>query len=1223
MQFITLKSIVSESTINLKAEHTIEKALRTMAQHAISSVVIIDDADRPIGIFTERDALRVVAQELDKQTPIHKVMTPEPFCVKQTLNIHDAYVLMEEKSYRHLVTVDEEGKYSGIISEGDFLRHIGFDELNKFKAVSEVMTALPLIIQLSASIRETAILMEELNCDYAVVLDGKHPAGLVTERDIIRWNLDEHALKDTPVTEILNKEYRVITKEILLQDAAAMMEEHGVHQLIVIDDSENMVGLLSRHDVLHAIHGAYFEFLFGVIEQKNDTIENLEMRKKQLYNEKSIIEQSNLKYTKLFEAMPDGVVLLDSNTQKAVEFNFAAHDYLGYTASEFSKLSIPDYEIRETPEEISSHIAAIQKHGFDNFETTHRKKDGTLISVWVNVAAIELAGVSYMMAVYRDITKQKAAEKNLIQRQSELSRQRSFLDTLVNSIPDLIWLKDTDGIYLACNEMFQRFFNAKESEILGKNDFDFVSHELAEFFRKHDQAAIAAGGSRTNDEFLIFGDGSYEGYFETIKTPMKDSKNNVIGVLGVARDISERKRKDDEIEQIQSLAHIGTWEWDIPNDVFSGSTEAYRIFGIQQGKKVSFREVIEHFAPEDRERVEHQLFSISKQKREVASLYRVLATDGGYRWIKTHTEFKYDENQNPIKAFGIFQDLTEHVEFENAITRKDHDLNTAQRLAKIGNWRLNFKEDILEWSDETYRIFSIDKSTPLSYDLFLSCLHPDDKDKVDNAWTKALKGNNYDIEHRILVNNEIKWVREHARLETDAKGNLVSGIGTVQDITKQKHDQEKLEVLANYDSLTGLANRALLMSHLQNSIEQAKRNKTQIAMLMFDLDRFKDINDSYGHSSGDELLKSIAKRFSSRLREGDLISRIGGDEFAVVVENLSHPEDAGRLAQEMINALSLEYKLSAGALVHVGASAGIALYPDNGKDASDLLQHSDAALYKTKSEGRGTYSYYTDELTQQARNRIECENSLRKAIENQEFEVYYQPQVHIASGRILGAEALVRWHHAERGIVSPNEFIPVAEELGLISAIGEWVLNETCRQGKIWLDKGYKLMLAVNLSAHQIRYQNIPLMVEKALKKSRYLPSRLELEITESALMQREEEVVEMLHLLRAKGIRLAIDDFGTGYSSLSYLKRFPIDVLKIDKSFVDEIPYNNDDMAIVSAIIAMGQALGFQVLAEGTERKDQIDFLQEKGCTMYQGYFKSKPLPAAEFEILLQDNLW
>ncbi|WP_295053555.1 EAL domain-containing protein [Sulfuricurvum sp.] len=839
MKLITVKSIVSDQALALNAAQPIVKALEMMTNLGISSVIVVDSENRPIGIFTEHDALRVVADFVDIEHPLSEVMTADPFCVEDTLYLHDAYAMMEEKGYRHLVVTDSLGQFVGVVSEGDFLRHIGFEQLGKFKVVAEAMSDSPLIVSLETPLFEAAALMHERKSDYAVVLNGSHPVGLITERDIAHQYTQENGQRDVTVEVVLHRNFPIIQKDIPLQEAASLMEEHGVHQLIVVDESENLVGLLSRHDVLHAVHGAYFEYLIRVIDQKNEAIIKIGARKNEIKNEKVSIERNALKLRKLFEAIPDGVVLVDSITLRAIEFNQAAHEQLGYTAEEFAELSISDYEIIASPEETRRRIEMIMENGKDSFETVHRAKDGTLYQVWINVVAIRFQDHLYMMAVYRDITERK----------------------------------------------------------------------------KH-------------------------------------------------------------------------------------------------------------------------------------------------------------ENQ--------------------------------------------------------------------------------------------------------------------------------------------------LETLANFDPLTGLANRTLLQSHLQNSIEKAKRDKTQIALVMFDLDRFKDINDSYGHSAGDELLQMVSERFSSRVREGDFISRLGGDEFAVVLENITRPEDAGRLAEEMMGSLAQEYRLSGAAMIHVGASAGIVLFPEHGEEVETLLQHGDAALYKAKAEGRGVYHYYTDELTASARKRIECETRLRRAVANQEFEVYYQPQVHMQTERIVGAEALIRWNCPIRGVVSPVEFIPIAEEIGLIGEIGEWVLHETCRQGKIWLDQGHRLTLAVNVSAHQVRHQNIPLMVEAALKKSGYPADRLELELTESALMQREEETVAMLHALRAQGIRLAIDDFGTGYSSLSYLKRFPIDVLKIDKSFVDDIPYERDDMAIVTAIIAMGQALGFQVLAEGTERIEQIDFLREKGCTMYQGYFKSKPVRAEEFEKLL-----
>lgn len=1083
MNLVRVGAIASHKTAWLPSVATVAQALEMMAGDSISSVVITDEGTRPVGIFTERDALRIVAEEMDTTISLQQVMTPDPFCVPGSVQLHDAYLSMEEKGFRHLIVVDESGKFTGVVSEGDFIRHIGLEQLAKFKIVSEAMSSSPLIVSRETSIKEAAALMGERRCDYAVVLDGSCPSGIVTERDIAHFCAQNKESGSEKIVHLLRPELHTIEQSTPLQEAAFMMEQHGIHQLVVVDESGNLAGLLSRHDVLHAVHGAYFEFLIRTIERKSAALVRMNERKQELRHEKEGIEKSTLKLRKLFETLPDGIVLLEGDTMRAVEFNRAAYEQLGYSAEEFAQLSIFDYEAAKSPDEIRRRFETILREGRDSFETHHRTKEGILRNVWVNVTLIERGNVPYMMAVYRDIT--------------------------------------------------------------------------------------------------------------------------------------DRKRKDKELDRVQGLAHIGTLEWDILKDEFSGSDESFRIFGIPLGEKPSIRTILDRVVPEERSRIEEEL-PVAMAAGVYDTMCRIDRGDGDIRWIKTNAEFLFDEKGIAVKGIGIVQDLTERVRQEEELRHKDADLDAAQAIAHIGSWRLDGKRNLLEWSDETYRIFGIEIGTPLSYEHFLSAIHPDDREKVDYAWRSALKGAAYQIEHRIIVNGELQWVRETARLETDANGNLCSGVGTVELITERKLYEERLETLANFDPLTGLANRALLLSHLQNSIEQARRTKNSIALLMFDLDRFKDINDSYGHGAGDELLTSVASRFTSRLREGDLIGRLGGDEFAIILEDFTLPEDAGRLAQEMIETLGLEYKLSGGALIHVGASAGIALFPNHGDDAHTLLQHADAALYKSKSEGRGTYYYYTDELTASARKRIECETRLRRAISNNEFEVYYQPQVHLGTGRIVGAEALVRWNDPSRGYVSPVEFIPIAEETGLIREIGEWVLGETCRQGKIWLDRGHRLTLAVNLSAHQVRHQNIPKMVEKALKQSGFPANRLELELTESALMDRQEEAVVMMHALRAQGIRLAIDDFGTGYSSLSYLKRFPIDVLKIDKSFIDDIPYDQDDMAIVSAIIAMGEALGFQILAEGTEREEQLAFLRERGCTMYQGYFKSPPLPAAEFEKLL-----
>lgn len=445
-------------------------------------------------------------------------------------------------------------------------------------------------------------------------------------------------------------------------------------------------------------------------------------------------------------------------------------------------------------------------------------------------------------------------------------------------------------------------------------------------------------------------------------------------------------------------------------------------------------------------------------------------------------------------------------------------------------------------------------------------------------------------------------------------------VGVFSDISQLKDAVDRLDYLAHHDPLTNLPNRLLLFARLGHCIELSSRERKSFAVLMLDLDRFKDVNDSYGHLTGDELLQQVATRLISRLRGVDTVTRLGGDEFALLLEDLSHPQDAALVATDIIESLSNPWGLSNGVEVRIGVSIGISLFPDHGKTSEELLQHADAALYRAKEEGRGNFKYFSEDLTEAAIRRINLESLLRRAIAKQELVIYYQPQIDIRSGTIIGAEALLRWYHADEGMIPPSQFIPVAEETGLIGEMGEWVLWEVCRQGQRWIESGLKpLRLAVNLSPHQFRHGDIAASLTTILNETGFPAEYLELELTESALMERESEAAGILRSLRALGVHLAIDDFGTGYSSLAYLKHFPLDSLKIDKSFIDDIPQLEDDKEIAAAIIGMAHMLRLQVLAEGVETEAQLNFLKEQGCDFYQGYYMSPAVPADAFLALVK----
>ena len=463
---------------------------------------------------------------------------------------------------------------------------------------------------------------------------------------------------------------------------------------------------------------------------------------------------------------------------------------------------------------------------------------------------------------------------------------------------------------------------------------------------------------------------------------------------------------------------------------------------------------------------------------------------------------------------------------------------------------------------------------------------------------------------------------EHMSLSAvrDPAGEITHYVCMFTDISEEKAQQRRLEFLAHNDALTGLSNRSWFGHQLEQAVQEARASGEFIAVLLLNLDRFKDVNDSYGHTIGDEVLKHIARQVQSALRPGDVLGRMAGDELAVVARHLRHADGAAAMARHLIRAVAEPWRSPDGLEVVAGVSVGICMFPEHASTTELLLQGAHAAVYGAKARGRGAWCFFHEAMTQAARERLELESRLRLALMQGHLQMYYQPQVDIATGRILGAEALVRWNDPQEGLISPARFIPVAETTGVIGPLGEWVLREVCRQGQAWRDAGLpELMLAVNVSPRQFHLTDLAGCASAALADSGFPARLLELEITETALAERTEEARQVLVRLRELGLRIAVDDFGTGYSSLAQLKRFPIDVLKIDQGFIRDIPQSEDDMAISAAIIAMGHSMGLSVLAEGVETEGQLAFLRERGCDTYQGYLCSRPLPAEGFAALLR----
>jgi diguanylate cyclase (GGDEF)-like protein/PAS domain S-box-containing protein len=572
---------------------------------------------------------------------------------------------------------------------------------------------------------------------------------------------------------------------------------------------------------------------------------------------------------------------------------------------------------------------------------------------------------------------------------------------------------------------------------------------------------------------------------------------------------------------------------------------------------------------------------------------------------------------------GIGRDITLRKRAEQQMARAKERLDLALTSSSLALWDWDLKANRVYFNESWSALLGdAPRESTFPGEEVYAWNHPEDRDVFVAAISNAVKGvsEEFDCEYRV-PNAAGDWIWVHSRGKVtlrDEERRAVRLTGTSTNVTKRKAAEERAEYLATRDALTGLPNRVLLHDRLEQGIVNAARNKVGFAFMFIDLDRFKTINDSLGHQVGDELLKRVAARLTACVRASDTVARLGGDEFAVILENLGDEggEGAQSVAEKMIAAMGAPMLID-GQHLNTSCSIGISLFPDDGKDSAALMKNADVAMYFAKEKGRNNYQFFSAEMNARAQERLSVENYLRLALRRNELVLHYQPRMNVANGELVGVEALIRWQHPRRGLLAPGKFIDVAEDSGLIVPIGEWVLEQSCALAADWqrrLKPG--LRLSVNLSVGQVTDgERLYRAVSHAIARSGIEPATLELELTESILMQNIAEKAALLNRLGELGVGLSIDDFGTGYSSLSYLKTLPVDSIKIDSSFVRDIHSDPNDEAIIKAILAMAHSLRLSVVAEGVETEAQFNALKELGCDEYQGYYASAPLTVADFE--------
>ncbi len=670
------------------------------------------------------------------------------------------------------------------------------------------------------------------------------------------------------------------------------------------------------------------------------------------------------------------------------------------------------------------------------------------------------------------------------------------------------------------------------------------------------------------------------------------------------------------LKMAQEVAHLGSWELDYQTGKMHWSDEMYRIFEVDRSTPEDALAdlIISRCHPDDRERLVLARRTPPTADRPREREYRILSPRGDMRHIFVHdAETTKDDHGNVVSLSGIAQDITERRE--------------AERLMRLHAAVIEHTRDGVVITDPTPRIVSVNAA----YTAITGYSAEEAIGKNPNIVASGRQHKLFYADLWAELKLTGKWQGElynrrkngevYPQISTidtiyDANGKVQYYVGVFSDISRLKKSQQSFEKLAHYDILTGLPNRLLVTNRLSHAIETAKRADQMLAVIFLDLDHFKNVNDSLGHEVGDELLISVAGRLRKRLRAEDTVGRLGGDEFLIIAENVQSPTGAAIIARDLLAALAEPFALSTGHSIYTAGSLGICMYPTDGSTTAELVRNADAALYRAKSEGRNAFRFYTNDLTALAKRRLELEAELRRAINNREMTVVYQPVVDIETGEVVGAEALCRWLNKDGQQVSPAEFIPIAEDTGLIVPLGMFVLESACRQAALWARQNRRFRkMAVNVSVRQFQESDWQRQFSENLAETRLPKGLLEIEITESALMQKGNEALAVLQYFKEAGIRVAIDDFGTGYSSLSYLQRFSVDTLKIDQSFVRELAHDPATMQLVRTIIAMARNLNLTILAEGVETEEQLLFLRAEGAGQYQGFLKSPGVPASDFE--------
>ncbi|MHB8138036.1 MAG: sensor domain-containing protein [Smithellaceae bacterium] len=939
------------------------------------------------------------------------------------------------------------------------------------------------------------------------------------------------------------------------------------------------------------------------------------------------LRQSEEKYRNILESIEDGYFETDI-AGNFVLFNDALCRIFASPKDELMKMSYKQYTDKENGRKLFQVFNECYRTGMPvkTHDLDFIRSDGTIRTIGISVSPVKNSkGESTgFRGIARDITERKQSEEAL--RQSE-DKYRTILE----SIEEGYFEVDLGGNMTFFNDSMCRIWGYPKEELMGMNNRQFTDEENAKkLYQTFNEVYRTGISSKAFDWQIIRKDGTVV-YIEATTSLRKDSAGNAIGFRGTVHNITERKEAEEAQRQSEEkyrsiLENIreSYFEVDLYGNFTFFNDSLCRLTGCSREELVGMN--YSNFSDEETSKIVFQTFHKVYKTGEPSEGFDWPTTrkDGVKIYVSASISLRKDPTGKPVGFRGVLRDVTERKDAEEALRQSEERHRSIIEQMHDGYFEIDLAGNFVHFNEAACRTYGYTKEelTGLNYKQYT------DKEtggKLFEVFTELYRtGIPVDAHALELIRkdgtrtfNEIS-----VSLAKNAKGEVTGFRGIARDITERKRSEEQIKHMATHDALTGLPNRVMFGQLLNHAIRSAKRHKRQLAVLFIDLDRFKIINDTLGHEAGDLLLQTIAARFTKTLRAVDVVGRLGGDEFVVLIEEVDNSNQLVSVAQKILSA-ALKPVTLLGEECRVTASIGISLYPKDAEDEQSLMKTADKAMYFAKEEGKNNYQFYAESMKSQSIEQLSLETHLRLALERNELSLNYQAMLDFKTGAINGVEALLRWHSPFLGDVTPAKFIPVAEETGLIVPIGQWVMKTACAQNVAWQKQGLPCVcMAVNLSLRQLLDENLIEDIKTALNDSGMAPNLLELEITESMVMHNPVRMVAILMKIKNMGIRLAIDDFGTGYSSLAQIKHFPVDTLKIDRSFIRDIPEDAEDKAITEAIIAMGKTLSLKVVAEGVETQEQMDFLRQRSCDEMQGYYFSKPVTPEKFADLLRSHI-